>query len=163
MPDDNKTVEAAQVDAEQPSGRIWTNEEHDAYVKARIDKQAAKFAEKTAAYDSRIAELEAANKAAADKLAEYEARISRAEMVASVSKETGLPENVVANLKGDDAEALKAAAEAVKASVQLYPTAPAGAAAGPVRVPSMTRAEIMNIRDPKKRLAAIEANIDSFK
>ena len=162
MPEENK-AEAAVAEPQQQTGRVWTDEEHDAYVKARIDKQAAKFAEKSAALDARIAELEAANKAAADKLAEYEARISRAELVASVAKETGLPESLVANLKGDDAEALKAAAEAVKSSVQLYPTAPAGAAAGPVKVPSMSRAQIMEIRDPAKRLAAIEANIDVFK
>lgn len=161
MPEDNKAQEQ-QVEPAKPEGRIWTDAEHDAYVKARIDKQAARYAETKAELDARIAELEAANKEKEAKLAEYEARISHEELVASVSKDTGLPADVVANLKGDDAETLRAAAEAIKASVRLYPTAPSGANPGPVRTPSMTRDQIAEISDPRRRLEAIKANLGAY-
>jgi len=157
-----ENTQGQQAEPEQPKGKMWTDEEHDAYVKARIDKQAKRYAEDKAALDARIAELEAANKEAADKLAGYEAKAARDAAVAQVASETGLPAAVVANLKGDDAEALKSAAEAVKASVSLYPTTPQGATAGPVRTPSMTRSEIAEIRDPRKRIAAIEANLGAY-
>ena len=161
MPEENK-AEAAVAEPQQQTGRVWTDEEHDAYVKARIDKQAAKFAEKSAALDARIAELEAANKEKEAKLAEYEARVSHIELVKKVARETGMPESFIAELRGDDEEALKASLERARPSVQLYPTAPAGAAGGPVKVPSMTKDEIAKIRDPKKRLAQIEANLDQY-
>lgn len=162
MPEENK-AEAAVAEPKQPAGRVWTDEEHDAYVKARIDKQAARFAETKAALDSRIAELEAANEDASARIEAFEAAQKRSEAVEQVAKETGLPAAVVANLKGDDVEALKSAAEAVKASVPYYPTAPAGATPGPVRTPRMTAREIADIRDHRERLAAIEANLDIFK
>ena len=141
-------------------GKMWTQTEHDAYVKQRIDKQSAKHAEEIAAKDARIAELEAASKEANKRIADFEHAQQLADWAAQVSKESGVPAAV---LRGETLEELQAHAAAIKENVSLYPPMKQQLVPNQnVHTPSMSRAEIADIRDPRQRLEAIKANLGAY-
>ena len=151
MPEDT----AATVDA-AASGKVWTQEEHDAYVKSRIDKQNAKNAEAIAAKDARIAELEAQAKEQADKLHGFEAQQQRAQWAQEVEQETGIPAAV---LRGDSLDELKAHAEALKAVIRPYPSInPAAIPNEGMQAPKLSRADVLGIKDARQRIAAMREN-----
>lgn len=144
---------------EQNPEKMWTQTEHDAYVKARIDKQRASYSEQLAEKDARIAELEAAANAANDKAQALEHDKQVREWAAQVSKETGVPASVI---RGASLEEMQEHAKAIKETVSFYPAQQQGQTPGPVRTAAMTRDEIAEIKDPRRRIAAIKANIESY-
>ena len=149
----------ATVDA-AATGKVWTQEEHDAYVKGRIDKQAARFGEQMAEKDARIAELEALNKEQASKLEGYQEKQQRAEWAKQVSDETGIPASV---LRGDTLEDLKAHAEELKQVIKPYPTIQAGAIPKEhMGAPKVSRADVLGIKDAKERINAMREHQELF-
>ena len=144
----------------EKTGKTWTQEEHDAYVKARVDKQRNAFAEQIAEKDARIAELEAAAKESGERVKAFEHERELAQMAAQVEQETGIPAGV---LRGSTLDELKAHAEQLKAVIRPYPSI--NPAAVPGQVPAAakpTRTEILGIKDAKQRIAAIRENPSLF-
>ena len=157
MPEEMETQAAP--DSAPKGPKVWTDAEVDAYVKARIDKQAAKYAEQLAAKDQRITDLEASGKETAGRLAELEAKQQRAEWAEQVAKETGVPASI---LRGSTLEELQAHADAIKTAAPLYPPMQPGAQPGPVHLPGKSRKEIADIKNNRERLAAIRDNLAAY-
>ena len=78
-----------------------------------------------------------------------------------ISAETGVPANL---LRGDSEEDLRAQATAImgfaKASRPVYPNVKDGGETAP---PTLSKADILGIKDEQKRLKAIRDNIELFK
>ena len=158
MPEEMEAAAAPDSAAKAP--KVWTESEVDAYVKARIDKQAGKYAEQLAAKDQRIADLEATATEAANRIAAYEAKQQQAEWAEQVARETGVPASI---LRGSSLEELQAHAEAIKAAGRsIYPPMQDGSKPGPVHFPSKSRKEIAAIKDNRERLAAIRDNLAAY-
>jgi hypothetical protein len=75
---------------------------------------------------------------------------------AAVSSETGVPSTV---LRGDSLDEIKAHAEAIKASMPVYPQV---REQGPASGAPMGKEQILQIKDARARKAAILANLDQF-
>lgn len=100
----------------QPAGdsspKTFTEQEVDAKIKARIDKQNAKHAEETAKLNARVEELE---KQSAQAQAERDAlkhQSEIAQMAQTLAQEKGVPANL---LHGETQEELTQSAEALAA------------------------------------------------
>lgn len=172
MSEENKVLDGADqaaVDAaaepqqNQPAGgsaapreKLWTQSEVDAYVKARIDKQNAKHRTEDAEKDARIAELEETSKAASAEAEQLKAEKQLAEWADQVSRETGIPSAVI---RGNSLEEMQQHAEAIKATMSLYPTV--GDTNKPASKP-MTLDDIRAIEDPKERRAALIAHPELY-
>ena len=75
---------------------------------------------------------------------------------AAVSGETGVPGSV---LRGDSLDEIKSHAEAIRASMPVYPQVREQGAAATA---PMGREQILSIKDARARKAAILANLDQF-
>lgn len=105
--------------------------------------------------EERLAALE-------DENAKLKADAARSSLVQSVAKATGLDAAIVSALNGADEEELTAQAEAV-AALAKPASAPKAPEAGKKDKPGKpSKADILAIKDPKERKAAIAANIDLF-
>ena len=160
-------------------GRTYTDEEVDAIIERRFAKW-QKQQDQKVAEAARLAEMNATQKAeyereqALKKLAEYERRDAVRQMTDESRRQlreagVDVPDEVVAVLVGEDAEATKAAvdgfAEAFKAAVEaevkrrLAGSAPrAGADAS-----AMSAEDILRIKDPMERQRAIKQNLKKFR
>lgn len=166
-------TEVKTQETQQTEERTFTQAELNAIIQKRVGELSAKYEnyeelkEKASRFDkieeeskselqkvtekaeSLQAELDALNKANRDR-----------ELREKVSAETGVPANL---LRGSSEEDMKAQAEAImgfaKASGSAGPIVKDG---GEVRPPTASREEILAIKDEKKRLEAIKANIDLF-
>lgn len=149
---------------------ITSQEEFDKLIKERIER--AKKSAVPADYDdmkakaAKFDEIEEANKS------ELEKATSRAEAAekelaalrhqaeidgwkAAASKATGVPASV---LRGDTEEEIMAHAEVVKGAIAIYPQVNETGS----QPQTITRAEILDIKDTEERQAAIAAHPELF-
>lgn len=130
------------------------------YAKAKAYDEAAKHAEEA---DGKLAELtEKAEKAEAE-LAAMRAEREREQAVAEVAKKANVPADVLKLMRGDTAEELEGAAEALSAyikSLRLYPEVPDG---GARPAPPVTRESISAISDRHARMKARRENADIYR
>lgn len=169
MSDTNATVPTQETPATE-QGRTFTQDELNAIVGKRIAENNAKYSD----YDeikARLAEAEAGKdelqkaNARADDLQKQLDALNEAnkarDLREKISAETGVPANL---LRGDSEEDLRAQAQAImgfaKASRPVYPSVKDG---GETIPPTITKADILAIKDEKKRLEAIRNNIELFK
>lgn len=121
-----ETVDSAQAHDEAASndkaaGRSYSQAEMDSVIKKRIDKQSEKHADEVQRLNARIKELEDANKSAEETLTAIRKQKEAAEIVSKVASATGLPTEVVADLKGESEGELMQAAERLSARIPKYP------------------------------------------
>lgn len=111
--------------------------------------------------EERLAAANIRAEKAESEVAGLRASMERAELVAKVSEETGVPRGL---LHGDTEDELRASAEAVqsfvRASVPGYPTDKGGSATGG-RV--VTRESIESIKDPRARVIARARHADLYR
>lgn len=129
--------------------------------RAKENKRAAdelgKAQEKAKTIEERVALLEGENKSFREKAA-------RVELVKSVSEHTGLPVEVVSLLNGGDEDALTEQAELLAERMKPKGGAPRADEAGRKQKPGkMTKEEILKIKNPRERKAAIAENIELFR
>jgi hypothetical protein len=171
MAEEAKTVNQEQPTAGQPE-RTFTQAEMDAIIGERLSRERAKFADyedikaKAAKYD----EVEEASKSELQKVTEKaEAlqakldQLTKADEVRkireAVSSETGVPANL---LSGDDEQACKDQAAAILAFVKNGRAYPSVKDAGEAKPATMTKEQILSIKDQRARVKAIEENIALF-
>lgn len=130
------------------------------YAKAKAYDEAAKHAEEA---DGKVGELEKRAEKAEAELAAIKAEHERAAAVATVAREKGVDASLLSLMRGDTAEELGAAADALLSAlgkVPIYPTVPDGGAAGSGA--GMTREQIDAIKDPGERVRAIASNLNLY-
>ena len=168
------TGEQAPAAGEPAQDRTFTQEDVDRIVKERLarakaqppadyEELKAKAAKYDEAQEAAKSELERANERAAKAekaLADAQAAIERSELVARVSRETGVPAQL---LHGATEEELSASAAAIadyaRAVAPGYPRDKGGAAGGqPVTVES-----IESIRNPVERVTARAAHPELYR
>lgn len=160
--------EAAQEQVEnRPAGgsQTYTKEELDAHtdavVKRRIDKQRKAHEEELAARDAELAALREAKEAQDARLAELEAADARRRAVDEAAEATGLAAAQIALLSGNTAEELQEAARAFMAAAPRgYPVIPGDG--GDPEPPTVTREEVMAIKDRRERIRAIAEHPELF-
>ena len=138
----------------QKESRKWES-------RAKANKSAAdelsKAKEANKSVEERIAALESENQS-------YKAQAARTALVANVAKETGLPTDIVSLLNGEDEEALAAQAKLIVEQMKPKGGAPFAEEAGKKQKPgTMSKSDILKIKDSKERKAAIAENIELFK
>ena len=155
----------------QEEPRTFTQEELDRIVGERLQRERAKYAdfealkEKAAKFD----EAEEASKSELQKATERADSLQKQldaivtankerELRERIASETGVP---VGALRGNTEEDLRAQAEVIKgfASKPTYPTVKDGGEAHP---PTVSKEDILAIKDEQKRLDAIRQNIELF-
>lgn len=113
------TVEASAADTakqaeNQPAGdsspKTFTEQEVDAKIKARIDKQNAKHAQETEALNARVKELEEQSAQAQAERDALKHQSEIAQMAQTIAQETGVPAHL---LHGETQEELTQSAEAL--------------------------------------------------
>lgn len=140
MPESDITADAGEQDqtttetpAETPNESFKapaSQEELDRIITKRIERERAKFAD----YDDvksraeKAAELEAANKDLADKIAGFEARDARTALVSKVATSAGVDASLLAEMRGDSEEELTA--QAARLSTISKPSVPVVSGAG---------------------------------
>lgn len=163
-PADNPPADAGGTPIENPpagGSRTYTEEELDAVVKRRIDKQNAKHAEKMGELEQRLAEEEASNQEMAEKIAVYEKKEQRHAAVEKVATETGLAPAQIKLLSGDTEEELLAAANAFKAaSPNPYPVIKGDG--GDPTPPAVTKESIYAIKNREERVRAMATHPELF-
>ena len=155
--------------------RTFTQAELDRIVTERVRRESAKFSdyEEIKAKAAKFDEAEEANKTElqkaterADSLQAQLDALNKANTIRSirekVSTETGVPAHL---LNGETEEDCKTIAEGIlsfMASTAKPSVAPIVKDGGEVHAPTMTKADILAIKDDKARLKAIEENISLF-
>lgn len=175
MPENEQAAEAAeQQDSQAPErpaaepqgetrGRTFGQDEVDAIVKRRIDKQAARHAEEIEGLRSQLAEAEERAKAASTEAESMRAAKARADAVAEAAKAHGVDAELLAMMAGDTAEAIGANAEALAAKMRAVPAYPVTSDSAVLAAPAPSRESIAGIADPGERLAAIASNLHLYK
>ena len=170
----NQETKDTATNAEQQE-RTFTQSELDAIVSDRLKRERAKYADydemqaKAAKYDeaeeASKTELQKATERADNLQAQLDA-LTKANEIRSirekVATETGVPAHL---LNGDTEEACRALAEGITAfrdGAVKPPVAPVVKDGGEVHAPTLTKADILAIKDEKARLKAIEENITLF-
>lgn len=156
---------------EQQGGRTFTQEEMNAIIADRLNRERSKYAD----YDTLKTKAEQFDKAQEAGKTELQKETDRANALQAkldamnkatelrnirekVSKNTGVPTDL---LSGDTEEACSDQAKAILAFAKTgYPKVKDG---GETHPPVMTKEEILAIKDERKRIKAIEDNIDLFK
>lgn len=150
--EETKQENTAQSQAE----KAFTQEELDAVVKHRIDKQNAKHAKELDDLKARIATLEeegAKIKTERDNL-QHASDISA--WKAKAAQEMGVQASI---LRGDSEEEIRQHAQAIKDAMPSVVVRDSGA---PTGTPVITRESIMKIKDGKERLEAINEHTELF-
>jgi hypothetical protein len=171
MAEEVKTGEAGPAPNEGEESRTFTQEELDKIVESRILDVKKSFSDyedlkkKAQKYDEDQEAQKTEAQKAADKNAALQAELDQLkkenkvrEIHEKVSKETGVPMNL---LLGDDEESCTTQAKAILefAKAGKYPQVPDG---GETHAPTMTKEQIFAIKNEKERIKAIEANIGLF-
>ena len=169
MAEDNTTAKTTSEQTE----RTFTQAEMDAIISDRLKRERAKYSDyedlkaKATAYDAaeeaNKSDLQKANEKAESLQAQLDA-LTKAnkerELRDRISAETGVPASLLRGANEDD---LRAQAEGIKgfasASKSSYPSVKDGGEAKP---PTVSKEEILAIKDERKRLEAIKANISLF-
>ncbi len=153
--------------------RTWTQSQLEAIVQERLDRERAKYSdyEDMKAKAQKYDEAEEANKSELEKATEKAVALQneldamkKADRIraikAKAAEETGVPASL---LHGEDEETCKAEAQAILAFASQksgYPTANDG---GETHKPTLSKADILAIKDERQRLKAIQDNIELFK
>lgn len=153
------------------SERTFTQSEMDAIISDRLKRERAKYSDyedlkaKATAFDeaeeANKSDLQKANEKAESLQAQLDA-LTKAneerELREKISTETGVPANL---LRGSNEDDLRKQAEGIKgfATKSTYPSVKDG---GEVKASTVTKAEILAIKDERKRLEAIKQNISLF-
>ena len=166
----NATVPTPEQTAEQPEQRTFTQAEVDAIVSDRLKRERAKYSDyedlkaKAEASETGKDDLQKAT-ARAEELQKQLDALTEAnkarDLREKISAETGVPAKL---LRGDSEDDLRAQAEAImgfaKASKPVYPNVKDGGETAP---PTLSKQDILGIKDEQKRLKAIRDNIELFK
>ena len=140
--------------------RKWEARSKSNAEKARAYDEAAKAA---ADADGKLGDLaDRAEKAEAE-LAALKAERERERTVADVAKGANVPADVLRLMRGDTAEELQAAADALSGyvkSLSLYPEVPDG---GAKRAPAVTKESISAIKDQRARMKARRENASIYR
>ena len=167
---ENTEVKAQEQQTEE---RTFTQAELNAIVQKRLGEEKAKYEnfeelkEKALKFDQieeeSKTELQKATERAESLQKELDAIKTANEERAlreRIAQETGVPASL---LRGNSEEDLKAQAEAimgfVKASGSAYPSVRDG---GEAKAPTLTKEQILSIKNEKERIKAIENNIELF-
>ena len=149
---------------------ITTQEEFDAAIKSRIERakkaaipedyealkaKAAKFDEIEEQNKSDLEKATERAEAAEKELAGLKHSADVAKWKAAASAATGVP---VAALRGDTEEEITAHAEAIKAAIPIYPQVTETG----TNPPEMSKSDILAIKNPRERRAAMLAHLDLF-
>ncbi len=172
MSEDKKTPNQGGTDNDNQD-KTFTQAELDAIIGDRLSRERAKYADYETIKDkaSKYDEMEEANKSelqkAQEKTAELQTKLDsmtkQNEIRAikeKVSSATGVP---ISLLSADTEEECTTQANAILSFAggkkPNYPNVPDG---GEGKTPSTSKSEILAIKDEKKRLKAIEENIELF-
>ena len=149
---------------------ITTQEEFDAAIKSRIERakksaipadyedlkaKAAKFDEIEEQNKSELEKATERAEAAEKELAGLKHAADVAKWKAAASAATGVP---VAALRGDTEEEITTHAEAIKASMPIYPQVTETG----TNPPELSKSDILAIKNPRERRAAMLAHLDLF-
>lgn len=166
MSENNATVTTPEPTA-QPD-RTFTQAELDAIVSERLMRERAKYSDyeelktKASAADASKTELQEATekaKALQDQLDALTAADEERKLREKISEETGVPAKL---LRGGSEEDLRAQATAIMGFAQANRAYPSVRDGGEAIPPTISKADILAIKDEKKRLEAIKQNIDLF-
>jgi len=166
-------TEKKNQETEQAEEKTFTQAELNAIVQRRLGEEKAKYEnyeelkEKAHRLDQieeeSKSELQKATERADSLTAELEAlkaANAERELKDKVSAETGVPASL---LRGSSEEDLRAQAAAIQGYAQTqrsgYPKVKDG---GEAKTPTLTKADILSIKNEKERLKAIEENIELF-
>lgn len=158
--------------AEQPE-RTFTQAEMDAIIGDRLKRERAKYSDyedlkaKASAFDAAEEASKSDLQKAQEKADSLQAQLDaltkanqERELKERISAETGVPVNL---LRGNNEDDLRAQAEGIKgyasASKASYPNVKDS---GEITPPSLSKEDILNIKDERKRLEAIKNNISLF-
>ena len=170
MSENNTTVTTPEGTANQQE-RTFTQSELDAIVKDRLAREKGKYADYDALKEkaNRLDEIEESNKTElqkaterADELQAQLDKMNKANAVRDarekVSQMHGVP---VELLTGEDETTCTQQAQSILAFAKKssYPSVPDG---GESNAPTVTKKEILEIKNDKQRLKAIEENISLF-
>jgi hypothetical protein len=168
---ENATVTTPEQTADQPAEqRTFTQAELDAIVSERLKRERAKYSDyedlkaKAEASETGKDDLQKATARADDlqkKLDALEEANRARDLRERIAEETGVPAKL---LRGDSENDLRAQATAImgfaKASRPAYPNVKDG---GETALPTLSKQDILGIKDEQKRLKAIRDNIELFK
>lgn len=169
----DETVNQEQVTTGQPEVKTFTQEELNSIVEERLNRERKKYEgfEDYKAKAEQLDQIEEANKSelqkATEKAEKLEAELTSLKNAESLRKikekvatETGVPAGL---LTAETEEACTEQANAILAFAQPKTGYPNLKDSGEVTTPTMTKEEILAIKDERKRLKAIESNINLFK
>jgi hypothetical protein len=170
MSETNATVTTPDQTAEAPAERTFTQSELDAIVQDRLKRERAKYSDyedlkaKAEASVNGMDDLQKAT-ARADDLQKQLDALTEAnrvrELREKVAEETGVPAKL---LRGDAEDDLRAQAAAIMGFAKsARPAYPNLKDSGETVPPTISKADILSIKDEKKRLEAIKKNIELFK
>lgn len=162
------------TDENQAGEKTFTQSELDSILKERLSRERAKYAdyetlkEKATAYDAaeeaQKTELQKAIERAekAEKAVNaYQAEAARNAAVNAIAAATGVDAAILGMMRGDTETEIQANADALKKRFDALPKYPNvhdnGSSGGGS---TLTRADIMGIKDDKERLKAIKENIN---
>lgn len=148
QPVDTGTAANTQTPPAEGSESKWTDEKVDVYVKARIDKQNARHGEDMA---EAIDRAEKAERELAAMTLERDRQ--------AVALECGLP---LDQIHGNTKEEMQKNAKSLKqyiGTLPIYPVLNGGEGSGKAKP---TKEEIMAMKNPRERRAAIAENIELF-
>lgn len=173
------TTEQVEGSATEPHGEAEQNEDWKAkydellkqtrkhedrakanYAKAKAYDEAAKHAEEA---DGKLAELAEKAEKAESELAAMKAEREREQTVADVAKKANVPADIMTLMRGETADELQAAADALSGyvkSLSLYPEVTDG---GARQAPSVTKESISAIKDRAARVRARAENANLYK
>lgn len=154
---------AAQSPENPPAGgaRMYTQEELDSTVKARIDKQNAKHRAELGRAAKEAQESAARAEAAEKKAADMEATQARSAVIAKAAADAHVSADVLARMTGETEEEIVANAALLAESIPktVYPDVPDK---GNQPAVTITKSDIDNIKDPVAQLHAIRDNKELF-
>lgn len=93
------------------------------------------------------------------KAAQLEAAAARDRAVNAIAAETGVSAAILGRMSGDTEEEIRANAQVVRSTMPVYPTT---RETGIGNAPSVTRESILQIKNERERLKAIQENADLF-
>ena len=163
----NKTQET------QTEEKTFTQAELNAIVQKRLGEEKARYEnyEELKAKAQKFDQIEEESKTELQKATERaEALQKELEAIKTaneeralrerIAQETGVPANL---LRGSSEEDLKAQAEAIMSFVKAKPSYPKVKDGGEISPPTITKNDILGIKNEKDRLKAIKENIELFK
>ena len=146
---DVKTAEEKETDTKE--GRLFSRDEM-AIIMAKDFPNYREYKDKAEQFD----QVEADLKDARARIAELEGKDAVRALIEQVADETKVPAKV---LRGSTLEEIQAHAKSIQESLQSYPVVDDD---GEKQTPTLSKEEILAIKDSSKRKTAIAQNIELF-